>query len=228
MALGDLQTALGMLVAARTSATSLTGYPGAVLSKLSLEPSERAWLAQLVGSPGFEVTCYIQRWWRETRLRWAACLTLAVLAPERSAEVLNTYLNTVPCLSLFFVPEAVGFLSFVIDAALDIPHLDTIARFERAPLLAADAGHLPSGERAEALETAPAPFLRHDLPRSIIEFAAPPEQLLGAILLRQPLPQPGPHKSLVVVSPNVSGLWRSVSPEEARRIAGYLPSAIGA
>src|ERR1700704_1407183 len=62
---------------------------------LDLTAEEKRWLQQLAGSPGLAVTCFIQRWWRETRLRWTARLTLALLGPDRSAEVIDAYLNAV-------------------------------------------------------------------------------------------------------------------------------------
>jgi hypothetical protein len=183
MALVDLQSALGSLVVARASALD---------RGLDLTTQERAWLQQLTGSAGFGVTCYIQRWWRETRLHLAARLTLAVLGPERGAELLAAYLDRVPVSSLFFIPEAVGFLDFVLGQGLEIPHLEAVARFERAVLLAAQAVSLP-----------PAPSNA-----VVVEFAAPPDQVLWALVRGEPLPSPGEHVFGVLVAPWLPGLWR--------------------
>jgi len=68
MPLRDLQTALGSMLTAQ-AASQTTVLP---LGNLNLTAQERTWLTQLIGAPGFEITCYIQRWWRETKLRWTA------------------------------------------------------------------------------------------------------------------------------------------------------------
>jgi hypothetical protein len=183
MALVDLQSALGSLVVARASALD---------RGLNLTAEEQAWLQQLTGSAGLEVTCFIQRWWRETRLHLAARLTLAVLGPERGAELLAAYVDRVPVSSLFFIPEAVGFLDFVLGQALEIPHLEAVARFERAVLLAAEAVSLP-----------PAPSKA-----VVVEFAAPPHQVLWTLVRGDPLPSPGEQVFGVLVAPWLPGLWR--------------------
>ena len=150
MPLRDLQTALGSMLTAQ-AASQTTVLP---LGNLNLTAQERTWLTQLIGAPGFEITCYIQRWWRETKLRWTARLTLAAIRaaePNKEAEVLRSYLDATPLSSLFFTPEAVGFLEFAAREAGTLPHVADIARFEQALLLVKDAA-LQFAEKTDEAE----------------------------------------------------------------------------
>jgi hypothetical protein len=104
----------------------------------ALSESERAWLGSLLGTPGFNVTCEIQQWWRETRLRDLVRLTLQALGPEQSARVIREYFRTHPCDSLFFLPESLSFLEYV-EAVTDHPGLLAIIRFEKKYLRAIEA-----------------------------------------------------------------------------------------
>ena len=188
-----------------------------ILDRLKLEAGERLWLEEVGDSPGFAVTCYIQRWWRVARLRWATQLTLSALGTE-SSSIIKQYLGTIPATSLFFIPEALGFLDFVIASTSPLPHLKTIARFERALLIASEAAALLAGEEtADAALELSSRIERHPA-AAILEFDAPPEELLGALLLEHALPDPHEQKSLVLVAPGLEHLWRPATADEARII----------
>jgi hypothetical protein len=139
MSLHDLQRGLGALVALRAAAPQADAAALSVLDGLDLTPEERAWLTRACDTPGFKVTCDIQRWWRETRLRFTARLTLSALPPAEGAALLQRYLSSVPCRSLFFAPEAIAFLKFAVDALAERPHLAALARFEQALVEAREA-----------------------------------------------------------------------------------------
>jgi|GEM_PF-744311 len=225
MSLADLQTALGTMVVTRGSAARLE--PGLLDSfgGLNLTAEERAWLNQVAHSPGFEVTCKIQRWWRELRLRQTLPLTLALLEPEKCAELLNAYLDTHPSLSLFYIPEALGFLDFVTQTAPAVAHLGAIAKFERAMLLATEDAAAPSSQTSEAAELLPAQRITRHPAASIVGFSAPPAALLGALLFDQPLPAPQEQIFPVLVAPGLPRLWRPATPDEALLFACCQPSA---
>ncbi|MBI3949648.1 MAG: hypothetical protein HY314_04240 [Acidobacteria bacterium] len=225
MPLRDLQTALGMLVLARASGARLGAGAWESLDGLSLSTEERAWLDQLTGSPGFDITCYIQRWWRETRLQYAAPLTLAALGSDKRAEVLQSYLDQVPPPSLFFAPEALGFLDFVIRAAPQGSHLEAIARFERAMRVAAEAALMSPRWTPDLAELRPTQTIKRDPAASIMEFAAPPEKLLGALLLGQSLPSSDGHVYLILTAPGLPYWWRPATQDEGRLFACCQPSA---
>src|SRR5215216_4626005 len=138
MPLHELQMALGAMVITQKSTSSGTMASHASLDNLSLTTQEHAWLDQVAESAGFDVTCDIQRWWRELRLRMIVRLTLAVLGEDKQELFLSAYIKAVPFSSFFFIPEALSFLDYTIEHAPETPHLFSVARFERAMLLASD------------------------------------------------------------------------------------------
>ncbi len=123
----------------------------------ALSESERAWLGSVLGTPGFNVTCEIQQWWRETRLRDLVRLTLQALGPEQAALVIREYFRTHPCDSLFFLPESLAFLDYV-EAATDHPGLLAIVRFERKYLRAIEANEAFNIDAEEVLQLWQAQF----------------------------------------------------------------------
>jgi hypothetical protein len=189
MALRDWQLALGQMVAARAA-----GRDAAVtdlLAGLDLDDAERAWLAGVRDTRGFGLTGFVPRWWRETRVRRAARLTVAALG-DAAAGHLRDYLRAVPSFTLFFVPKGLAFIDYV--AALPVPELvHSVGRFERAMWLA----------RFEPQR-----------PPTVIEFAAPPDLVLGAALQGQPLPAPSAELHFIVVDPGVAGRWRIATADD--------------
>ena len=140
---------------------------------------------------GFGLTGFVPRWWRETRVRRAARLTVAALG-DAAAGHLRDYLRAVPSFTLFFVPEGLAFIDYV--AALPVPELvHSVGRFERAMWLA----------RFEPQR-----------PPTVIEFAAPPDLVLGAALQGQPLPAPSAELHFIVVDPGVAGRWRIATADD--------------
>jgi hypothetical protein len=217
MSLIDLQSALGCMVVAQASDPGRPVGAPASFQSLNLSVEERGWLAQLADSPGFKVTCKIQRWWRQTKLQMAAKLTLSALGADRSAEFVNNYLNASPCISLFFVPEAVGFLEFVAGDAAGLPHVVEVARFERALLLAKQAAieaasSSPSDSPCDRAHTTLRPHPAADM----VLFAASPESVLGALLGDQPLPDEQMRKSPILIAPKLARLWRPATDDEYR------------
>jgi hypothetical protein len=215
MPLRDLQTALGTLVLARASGVQPAAtWPS--LDGISLSADERVWLKQLVGSPGFEVTCHIQRWWRETRLKYAAPLTLAALVLDHHREILHEYLDANAPPSLFFAPEALQFLDFAIDRAPEQSHLRAIARFERAIRVAAEAALMSSGQTDEVVNLRPTQPIKQHPAASLVEFASPPERVLGVLLTGEPLPPLDGQSHLILVAPGLPYWWRPATTDEAR------------
>jgi hypothetical protein len=229
MPLRELQTALGSMLTAQTANQS-AALP---FDGLNLTTQERTWLAQLIGAPGFEVTCYIQRWWRETKLRWTARLTLAAIRttePTMEAAILKAYLDATPLSSLFFTPEAIGFLGFAEREATDLPHVAEIARFEQALLLVKDAALQFVEKNAEAKgqdfdELSSYARLAPHPAAALLEFAAPPEDLLGALVAGHNLPPAYAERFPVLIAPGLPHLWRPAMPDEARLFAACQPTA---
>jgi hypothetical protein len=219
MPLSDLQIALGMMVTTQTAMSRSADAPG--FDNLSLTAAERDWLANLPDTPGFNVTCYIQRWWRETKLNWTTRLTLAALGPERADSALKAYLEATPCPSLFFTPEALGFLDFVAGMAkwaawADWPHVVEIARFERALLIAKEAAQQSGAGRSGDYELPPGARLSPHPAAALLEFAAPAAELLGALVAGRALPPATATRFPVLVAPGLAYLWRPASAHESR------------
>ncbi|MFN7927385.1 MAG: hypothetical protein U0Y68_05475 [Blastocatellia bacterium] len=196
MPLAELQTALGTMIAEHAAAGQLSTATCLAISQLPLTPTEHAWLAALPAGRGFWVTCDIQRWWRETRLRDTARLTLAALGTEQAAAQLTAYLSAHLCESLFFLPETFGFLQFVADSTTQ-PILRAIAQFEAALLQA----------RETAVRVAESASI--EVKDTWIEFCAPPEEVLAALLQGFPLPAPTTERFPVLVSARLPQLWQA-------------------
>lgn len=191
MPLADLQIALGSMVSATASANPLPAF--SAFDQLQLTQHEIDWLKSLSQERGFKVTCSIQRWWRETRLRGMARLTIAALGKDLATAMICQYLQAHRCASLFFIPETLGFLQFVLTHSKHIHH-STIAQFECALIQARE-------EAVSGLSTAEMTSIQ-------IDFAAPPEALITALLLGQSLPEPTSERFPVLVSGSLPQLWR--------------------
>jgi hypothetical protein len=189
---------------------------------LNLSPTERAWLAQLAGTAGLDVTRYIQCWWRRTRLVWTARLTLAALGAELSDSTIDEYLDAVPGSSLYFTAEALGLLDRIIQSPPPVPHVQAVARFERALILAAEEA--PGAGSLEPLPALDQTVAAHPS-SALIPFEAPIEGVLAALLYGFPMPPRGDVISAVLVTSGLAHFWRPASPEEVRLFTLCQPSA---
>ena len=191
MPLADFQAALGSMIA--------QGAKVKVASPFHLTPEEAQWLKDLPDAAGFKVTCAIQQWWRETRLRDLARLTIAVLGSDHALQMISTYFRENLCTSLFFLPETLGFLRFVQTNAAQ-SHLAAIAQFE--------AGLLVAKEEAASATPANASTV------TIVKFQVPPLELLSAVLQGQTLPTPSAEAFPVIISAQLPHYWRPLSQQE--------------
>jgi hypothetical protein len=216
MALRELQTALGTIIATHAPDLSRSAAQRTWLNTLDLTAAEHAWLQQLLDTPGLRLTCTIQRWWRQMRLQHTVRLTLAALPPARRLQVVQTYIATVPCTSLFFIPEALQFLDFVLHTVASVPHLNTVARFERALFCAKEAICPSTHTPLDVTALSPSQALHHHQAAALISFNAPPEQLLHALLQGLPVPAPDNRADAVLVTPHLPHYWRPATPDEAQ------------
>lgn len=198
MPLAELQTALGIMVARQAAAGQLSA--AAEIGLPSLTKDEQQWLTLLPNARGFKVTCDIQRWWRETRLRETARLTLAALGAAQANAFITAYLSNHLCNSLFFLPETIEFLGFVLSASEDL-HLSAVAQFERALLLA----------REEATRRAEEGTPVQPATETIVLFAAPPAEILAALLQGHALPGIYTESFPVLVSSRLPHFWQPVA-----------------
>ncbi len=181
----------------------------------SLSREEQRWLDALPDAAGFQLTCGMQRWWRHYRLRTSAPLTLAGLGPERASQVLDAFLDTCPRKSMFVASEALRFLEFAAERCAEVPHLADVVAFERAMLRLAE----PTSTHEPAAETDPPPALLSEVAAhplaEVVAFAAPPEEVLGAVLGRRPLPGGGAREHWLLLAPRLPRGARAATPAEA-------------
>ena len=184
------------------------------IADLSLSGDEMTWLSDLKKSPGFQVTCRIQRFWRLTKLRATAVLTLA--AVKDSEELLQNYIDQTPCTSLFFITEAVGFLDYIAARSATDPHVADVAAFERALLLARNQSM--SCARSDSAGVSRRSFQRIKVApgAALVEFSAPPEVLLGALLAGALLPEAQSERYPILVAPGLERIWRPATRDEQR------------
>jgi hypothetical protein len=227
MALRELQTALGTIIATHAADLSRRAAQRAWLGTLDLTEAERTWLKQLLNTPGMRLTCTIQRWWRQMRLQQTVRLTLAALPAARRLQVVPAYIAAVPCTSLFFIPEARQFLDFVLHTVTGVPHLDAIARFEHALWCAREAEDTSVCTPPDITALSPSRVLHRHQAAALISFSAPPEQLLHALLQGLPVPAPDNRAYAVLVAPRLPHYWRPVTPDEAHLFtACHAPTTV--
>ena len=141
----------------------------------------------------------------------AAPLTVALLTRSRRADLVQAYLDTSACASLFFVPEAVGFLDFVLRVAAEVPHLPPVAGFERALLLARDAGPRPP---VPIRRLEPSRHVARHPAAAVVAFEADPARLIHALLADGPLPEPDEMPRFLLVAPGAERFWRCATRSE--------------
>ncbi|WLQ12972.1 hypothetical protein O5O45_24905 [Hahella aquimaris] len=208
MPLHDLQIAMVEMIHSHTSAC-----PEKLdCKRLDLNEAERAWLHELSESKGFQVTCDVQKWWRKARLQIAAPLTLRLLERLQLQALVEEYICATPCRSLYFVPEAMAFKTFICEHTAD-PLLQALTVFECA-LKAIHEYRLSPVSPMETNSNRCRNFSVVIAPMSqLVEFPAAPEKLLCALILNQPLPTvDGAHP--VLVGPGVKKYWRAATAME--------------
>lgn len=216
MALGDWQRALGQLVAARAAGRDLGPVKDA-LAGLDLSDAERAWLHEVTESRGFALTSKVPRWWRDTRVRRSAKLTVRALGPQAEA-LIQDYMREVPNSTLFFVTEGLAFLEWV-GARPVSSHVRAVARFEQAMWRLKQTPAPPSGGDV----TLEAPLVRHPA-AALIAFEAAPEDVLAALVSGLAPPEPTPGTHAILVAPGLPRAWRPATPEEAQAFRACEPA----
>lgn len=132
-----------------------------------------------------------------------------MLAADLLSELIERYLNEVPCPSFFDVPEACAFLDFL-DAEgrlPEVPHIKSVRLLERALLVAAAESAFPASERraGESLRWQPG--------AALIPFAGDVNEVLSAVWSGQGLPPPG-QATTAIVAAGLPGRCRAAMPLE--------------
>jgi hypothetical protein len=220
----DLQHGLAWTLLRAASPADADGVLDQQLDQLALSPAQRRWLAGLPQAHGFQITCFIQRWWRETKLRSTLRLTLRALGAG-SDGMIREYLDRRACGSLFYLPEALSFLDFVSGQPALPAHVGTVAAFERAYLFCQEARSNPAASRAQSSGRRPrskhTPRLRQHPAATLIGFAAPPVPLMARLLDGDPLPPESSERWWVLVAPGLEQLWSPITDTERDLFARF-------
>jgi hypothetical protein len=212
MSLLALQTRLSDLVIEQSAGSSMSAdrpnHPE------WLTDAEREWLDQLKTTAGFELTCEIQRWWREARVQTVAPLTISLLGPDRRQAVIDAYISRNPRPSSFYIREALPFLDVVTEMAADIPHLTELAAFERAMLKLGQA--LASGYQVSTHVSLDVSRKLEPHPlASMVRFHAPVHALITATTRGLALPPVEDRDYWLLVAAGLPNLARECDVREA-------------
>jgi hypothetical protein len=192
-------------------------HPEALDAHVDLSADERAWFERLPNTSGFLMTCAVQRWWRTLAVADSAPLALGLLHAVGRTALFNQYLDEHCEVSLFPLLDGLRFLDFLVG--FDVPHLASVARFERALLRltrAATLSELPTDD-LPLLDTQRS-LARHPL-ADVIHFSAPPEEVLGALMEAQTPPDESGDYWLLV-APRLPQFSRLASRAECHLVEG--------
>lgn len=211
MGLLDFQTAMGRLVRAPDG--------GDPLRSLHLDERERASLAALKQSSGYQFTVGVQRSWCVGRATNAGYLTLSILDPEVRSRVLDEWTNSGGGTSSFFAAETEAFLDFIAQRLPDPSHELTVCRLEQATLRA-NEGASTFTQRDPALVDAPECMLRRGRHAGVVMFYGEPDRILNALVNHERLlPVSDAAVVTMLFGPGLEGLCRPASQLEIALLA---------
>ena len=137
-------------------------------------------LTTLFASPGFRITVDVQRSWSMGRAAKSARLTLSILPPEQSRQILEQWVKAGGGTASFFATEADAFLDFIAEHLPAPSHLLTICRLEQATLRASEAARRFIAPPLSGLDL-PGRVLRASRQASLVRFYAEPNLVLAAL-----------------------------------------------
>jgi hypothetical protein len=209
VSLAGLQSALVATVIARSSRPE--GDSDDLAARADLDGNERHWLRSVERTAGFQLTCAVQRWWREYRLRSAARLTVAVL--ERCARIalLEEWIASRPIVSFFYQAEVREFVDFVLARTSDLaPGARALLELERAAHVAMSARGFASGSRRPRAADS---IVRHPA-AALVVFPGQPGAVIAEWLEGKEPPRSDQACVGVLVAAGIRGLGRQAGREE--------------
>lgn len=187
---------------------------GTIEDELLLSEEERNWLVDTQISPGFKVTCDIQKWWRKMRIRTASPLTIRVMEnyyTENEIDAfIDEYISENLVFSQYYVSESLSFMRWLYKRLLctENDNLKSILSFEEALLICKITPQIINNQKKIPDELVCGTTTR------IIKFYLHPELLLSALLSRKPIPTAGTSVYNIVVSQSIPHYWREASGTE--------------
>lgn len=219
MALRDFQNAIGHMI--RVSGGSDP------FGQARLTADERGYLATLKENSGFRFTVKVQRSWCAGRAAKAAFLTLSILPEETRRLLLNQWTSSGGGTRSFVGAESAAFLEFIAGHLTDPSHELTVCMLELAALRAGEgARHFerpsPLGLDSQQCRLQRSPYA------GLVRFHAQPQQVLDALIGKEPLPPISPQATAFLFGPGLDRLHRVASRADVRvyeKLASPMPAA---
>jgi hypothetical protein len=205
MALRDFQTTIGRLVR-----ISDGGDP---LRPATLTTAERSYFSALNGDAGFRFTVKVQRSWCEGRAAKAAFLTLSILPEESRRMLLHEWTSLGGGTRSLVGAESAAFLQFISKHLIDPSHESTVCMLELAALRASEGARHFERPSAFELDSRQCRLQRGHY-AGLVRFHAQPQQVLDALIQREPLPTLSPNSATLLFGPGLDRLHRTASRSE--------------
>lgn len=169
---------------------------------------------------GLVLTRAILRSWRTFRVESCAPLTLSLLGPSASGQLLNRYLDTTASPSSFLAAEGLLFLDFVDRDLPSVPHAASVVALERGVLMARlRESPPPAPATVRRWLRDPSQVLGWGRGTAVVSFRAEPAAILRALLLGQPVPPEGSGAGCVLCAPGLNDYMTQATLAEANLLA---------
>jgi hypothetical protein len=178
-----------------------------------LTTPERGYFSALVDDAGFRFTVKVQRSWCEGRAAKAAFLTLSILPEDTRRRLLREWISLGGGTRSFTGAEAAAFLQFISEHLVDPSHEFTVCMLELAALRASEGARHFERPSAFELDSRQCRLQRGHY-AGLVRFHAQPQQVLDALIQREPLPTLSPNSATLLFGPGLDRLHRTASRSE--------------
>ena len=205
MALRDFQNAIGTIVRASDGRDRL--------EEREVTAAENSYLCRLQENAAFRFTVKVQRSWCAGRAAKAAFLTLSMLPDETRRQLLNDWTSLGGGTQSFVAAESAAFLEFISRHLENPSHEFTVCMLEMAALRANEgAQHFarPSPINLDSQHC----LLQRGNYAGLVRFHAQPQQLLDALMKKEPLPPMSSSVTALLFGPGLDRLYRTASRKE--------------
>ena len=205
MALRDFQNAIGTMVRASDGRDRL--------KEREVTPAESSYLCSLQENAAFRFTIKVQRSWCAGRAAKAAFLTLSMLPDETRRQLLNDWTSLGGGTQSFVAAESAAFLEFISRHLENPSHEFTVCMLEMAALRANEGAQHFARPRPINLDSQHCLLQRGNY-AGLVRFHAQPQQLLDALMKKEPLPPMSSNATALLFGPGLDRLYRTASRKE--------------
>jgi len=205
MALRDFQNAIGTMVRASDGRDRL--------KEREVTPAESSYLCSLQENAAFRFTIKVQRSWCAGRAAKAAFLTLSMLPDETRRQLLNDWTSLGGGTQSFVAAESAAFLEFISRHLENPSHEFTVCMLEMAALRANEGAQHFARPRPINLDSQHCLLQRGNY-AGLVRFHAQPQQLLDALMKKEPLPPMSSNATALLFGPGLDRLYRTASRNE--------------